>query len=189
MLMQSNLVEYWTSELEHLFLTRLAKFYHLFPVHSWGPSRPGSCFHYHHDSSKGKIFSVIYPSLPLTLCPCLPSYVHLPPSPSLLICTLSKSHILSFSSFPPLSPSSSPLALLFHVHIMNTLCLQEWIFPTVQQWVIETDVTGRTPTVSEDEWACSEGLWIPHACTRGKVNLPSLSIPPFPFLLLPWSLL
>lgn len=122
MLMQSNLVEYWTSELEHLFLTRLAKFYHLFPVHSWGPSRPESCFHYHHDSSKGKIFLVIYPSLPLTLCPCLPSYVHLPPSPSLLIRTLSKSHILSFSSFPPLSPSPLPLPF-FSMFTLWTHCV------------------------------------------------------------------
>ena len=98
--------------LNNPFLTRLAMFCHLCPVHSWGPSRPGSCFHYHHNSSRGETLLVVHPSLPLTLCPfCLPSYL-LPPSFSY---TLSKSHVLSSHPAPPPAPFST-LSLLLYFH-------------------------------------------------------------------------
>ena len=200
MLMQSNLVEYWTSELEHLFLTRLAKFYHLFPVHSWGPSRPESCFHYHHNSSKGKIFLVIYPSLPLTLCPCLPSYVHLPPSPSLLIRTLSKSHILSFSSFPStlsllLSPCPSfPCSHYEHIvfagvdlshcstmsywdwrHRKNPRCLGGWV--SLQWRTLNPSCMHKGQ--GKPSLSLNSSLSLPTSPLIPSLNfLPSLSLPP-----------
>ena len=199
MLMQSNLVECWTSELEHLFLTRLAKFYHLCPVHSWGPSRPESCFHYHHDSSKGKIFLVIYRSLPLTLCPCLPSYVHLPPSPSLLIRTLSKSHTLILilplhSLSPPFPLPLFPCSHYDHVvfaevdlshcstmsywdwcHRKNSHCLGEWV--NLQWRTLNPSCMHRGQ--GKPSLSLNSSLSLPTSPLIPCLNfLPSLSLPP-----------